>query len=279
MLPLSRAVLVIAHPGHELRVHGWVETVRPSVWVLTDGSGRSQCSRIDSTTRIIAAAGANAGPIYGDLTDTQLYAAVLDLNHQQFIQIVDMLADDLVRDEVEYVVGDAAEGYNPAHDICRLIINAAVTIARCKSKRTIGNYEFSLVGADSGYHFETGAMSLNLDNESLNRKLYALGHYPELRAEVEAALNGGGSVGLQQHPELARRAGFQTRTEHNLRREILRPVNRNGGRSQNGNGTRPFYEEYGETRVAAGHYRRVLRYREHVMPLASALDRHVERKN
>lgn len=38
------------------------------------------------------------------------------------------------------IVGDAAEGYNPVHDVCRLVINSA-----CK---TLGveNYEFPLVG-------------------------------------------------------------------------------------------------------------------------------------
>ena len=35
----QRAVLVVAHPGHELRVHGWLELARPTVCILTDGSG------------------------------------------------------------------------------------------------------------------------------------------------------------------------------------------------------------------------------------------------
>src|SRR5438034_752023 len=32
----ARAALFIAHPGHELLVHGWLELVRPFVFVLTD---------------------------------------------------------------------------------------------------------------------------------------------------------------------------------------------------------------------------------------------------
>jgi hypothetical protein len=39
----------------------------------------------------------------------------------------------------------------------------------------------------------------------------------------------------------------------------------------------PFYEHYGENQVAAGFYDRVIRYREHMLPLARALARHVER--
>jgi hypothetical protein len=33
----------------------------------------------------------------------------------------------------------------------------------------------------------------------------------------------------------------------------------------------PFYETHGERQVAAGHYRRVLRFREHFLPAARAL--------
>jgi len=50
--------LIIAHPGHELRVHHWLEKTRPLVFVLTDGSGRTAQSRLHSTTRILERAGA-----------------------------------------------------------------------------------------------------------------------------------------------------------------------------------------------------------------------------
>src|SRR5207253_5484219 len=36
-LPGGRAALVIAHPGHELRVYHWLRLARPSVFILTDG--------------------------------------------------------------------------------------------------------------------------------------------------------------------------------------------------------------------------------------------------
>jgi len=38
----------------------------------------------------------------------------------------------------------------------------------------------------------------------------------------------------------------------------------------------PFYEQYGEKQVAAGYYHRVLRYNEHIAPLAEALRRYAE---
>src|SRR5687767_773396 len=88
----QRAMLVIAHPGHELRVHGWLETARPRVWVLTDGSGRTQQSRIDSTTRVLESTGAVRGSVYGQMSDADVYNAVLSHDHRRFIDLVDQLA-------------------------------------------------------------------------------------------------------------------------------------------------------------------------------------------
>src|ERR1044072_9118428 len=84
-----RAALIVAHPGHELRVHGWLEEARPRVRVLTDGSGRTRGSRLDSTTGILEAAGAAPGPVYGEMSDAELYAAVLDYDHPRFTRVVD----------------------------------------------------------------------------------------------------------------------------------------------------------------------------------------------
>ena len=66
--PLSaRAALVVAHPSHELRLHGWLEQTRPCVCVLTDGAGRSGEPRLTRTTEVLARAGATQGA-NGDVT-------------------------------------------------------------------------------------------------------------------------------------------------------------------------------------------------------------------
>ena len=83
----ERTALVIGHPGHELRVHHWLERTRPVTFVLTDGSGHSDHSRIDSTTQVLAHAGARRGAIYGALTDRALYQAILRGDHTIFAQL------------------------------------------------------------------------------------------------------------------------------------------------------------------------------------------------
>ena len=72
------SALVIAHPGHELRVHGWMCRAQPSTFILTDGSGRSGKARIEPTSKILREAGATPGSLYGRLTDRDAYQLVLN---------------------------------------------------------------------------------------------------------------------------------------------------------------------------------------------------------
>ncbi len=258
-------------------MHYWLETNRPEVWVLTDGSGHKGRSRIDSTTRVLQANGAVPGPIYAHMKDVELYEAVLNFEHCPFIEVVDRLAAALMQKNVSCVAGDAEEGYNPAHDICRLIVNAAVNVVKLKRDRHIPNYDFTLAGAPANGSdgLRDGSILLNLDDAAFTRKVAAACNYPELQAEVEAALNGTPHASFRNDPLLNERSRstYGVSTANNFRVECLRPVNLNATRPDK-NGV-PFYEEYGERQVSAGHYTRVLRYREHMLPLAEALEAHV----
>jgi hypothetical protein len=277
----ERAALVVAHPGHELRVYGWLEATRPRVYVLTDGSGRTQQSRVASTDEVLSSVEAPRGSIYARLTDAALYTAILDHDFDLFIVLADELAAALARERIEFVAGDAAEGYNPAHDACRLILDAAVALVRRETGARIDNFEFTLVGRPDECAEESRAAArwLRLDDETFARKLLAARNYPELAAEVEAALVGAGSTGLRAHPDLAARSGLSSSgtSGETFRVECLRPVTA-GAQDRRGFEEPPFYEHYGERQVAAGHYARVLRYREHMLPLAEALRSHVERR-
>ncbi len=256
-VPGGPAALVVAHPGHELRVHGWLEVVGPSVFVLTDGSGRSGQSRLGSTTRCLARAGAELGSIYGRLTDLALYAAILNHNFNLFIRLADELADALVRGRIRYVAGDADEGYNPAHDVCRLIIGAAVEMANRAVGHRIANFDFVVTGRPDTCPEELRpqAIWLELDESAFARKAAAARGFPELAAQVDDTLR---EIGVEA-----------------FRVECLRPVDNRAGYGGPPEQP-PFYERYGEQQVAAGHYERVLRYRGHVVPLAEALWRYVE---
>ena len=131
----QRAALVIAHPGHELSVYGWLERVRPVVFILTDGSGQSGTSRLDRTATLISQAGTSRGGIFGRFADAAIYSAILETDFHRFYDLVDELSLELSRHEIDYVAGDASEGYNPVHDLWRLMLNTAVRA--CNRDRTV----------------------------------------------------------------------------------------------------------------------------------------------
>jgi hypothetical protein len=275
----EKTFLFIAHPGHELCVHGWLEATRPRVFVLTDGSGRSGRSRIDSTTKILRRAGAESGSVYGRFTDQGLYRTILEHDFDPLLETVAEFAEALVREGAEAVAGDAAEGYHPAHDVCRMMINAAAEIARRRGVRRVVNRDFLLVGRhdDCPPRLRDGATWLRLDREAFERKLEAARAFPELKAEIDAALEGE-LLAVRQYPELAAESPFNYNTPggESYRVECLRPAD---GRLVSGefDGRPPFYESHGESGVAAGRYRRVIRYREHILPFAEALRDYVEK--
>jgi hypothetical protein len=255
----KRAALFVAHPAHELRIYGWLENVRPHVFVLTDGSGRGSRSRLASTSGVLAQSGARAGRLYGRFTDREIYEAILARRSAVFTSLADELAEAMAREAVDYVVGDAAEGEYLAHDVCRLLIDSAVELLSGSAGRRVANYEFSPTGhlAPEGDADPARAIRLALDHESFGRKMRAAWSYPEIRAEVEAAVRALGDEGLRE--------------------EYLRPVASWDSLALTGD-AQPYYERHGEKLVAAGHYPQVIRRREHVRPLAEALRDHVARR-
>ncbi|HVN88120.1 MAG TPA: hypothetical protein VMW17_25030 [Candidatus Binatia bacterium] len=249
----TRPVLVIGHPGHELRVHGWLETQQPSVFVLTDGSRHAGRSRLQSTTRVLTAAGARPGAIYGRFSDREIYAAILERRFDVFVQLAEDLAGVLVADRVEWVASDACEGFNPTHDVCRLITDTAIALACRACGQSIASYAFPLDGppvVDAA-----GAIRISLDDAAFARKLAAAHGYADLRGEVDDAF-----------------------TKHGVdafRTECLVPVEEPYSADRFADAA-PYYEQHGERQVAAGFYTHVIRYRDHVAPLAEALRRHAE---
>jgi hypothetical protein len=248
-----KAALVVAHPGHELRVYGWLEAVRPRVFVMTDGSGRAGRSRLRSTTSVLDGVGARPGSVFGRFTDQSIYQATLSHDYGLFTALARELAEEFIRERIDYVAGDAEEGYNTAHDICRLILDAAVGIASRVREREVGNYDFLLAGgpAECPDRLCESALWLRLDDAAIKRKLTAADNYSELSAEVETAIRENGASAF--------------------RVECLRPVEGVDGVGRRFEAEQPYYERYGEQQVAAGHYEKVISYREHILPIAEAL--------
>lgn len=244
----SPTLLIVAHPGHELRVHGWMESERPEVLVLTDGSGSAGVSRLAATEEVLRRAKCRPGPVFGPFSDRELYAVLLEGRIEPLVALAREVAEVLVERRARRVAGDAIEGFNPSHDLCRVLIDAAVSIASRRLGSTIANYDFLLEGSPT--HDGDGSIRLELGDEALERKLAASRAYSELAHEVDRA--------LERHGEGA------------FRIECLRPADPEAELESLVEDP-PYYERYGEGQVAAGRYQQVLRFREHFLPLARTL--------
>jgi hypothetical protein len=234
--------LVVAHPGHELRAFHFLERTRPLVSVLTDGSGSHGVSRLEDTTCLLDEAGATRNVVYGCFTDPEAYAHLMARDGTPFIEAAHRLSNSFEDHGITAVLTDAAEGYNPVHDLCRGIAEAGVKL---RGPRAPLLFELDLVGHPDG---SGRGIRLTLDDCAFARKLEAVSRYAALTAEATAAFD--------MHGTEAFRTEFLRRTTAG----VLPPAEHI-----------PYYERVGDERVRQGRYRSVLRYGEHVRPVLAAL--------
>jgi hypothetical protein len=238
----QRWMVVVAHPGHELRVLDFIARTRPLVAVLTDGSASIGHSRLGHTLALLEEVGATPATVFGRFTDRNAYARLMSGDSSAFVAAALELSAMLGSHHVTAIATDAAEGYNPVHDVCRVLAEA---VAGSIHPAAPALFEFDLIGHPEG---EGDGIRLGLDDAAFARKLDAIGRYTELAGEAQAAFDAYGVDAFRT--EFLRRA---TPT-------ILAPPSEI-----------PYYERVGDERVQQGRYSHVLRYGAHVRPVMAAL--------
>jgi hypothetical protein len=244
MILPSPAALVIGHPGHELRLFRWLEVDHPTVFVLTDGSGRSGRPRLESTRAVLAATGCESGSPFGPFSDGDVYRAFLDCDVRALAACTLDLAKALAAGKFRAVVSDGVELYNPTHDLCWVVANLASQRAAKMSGFAIERFDFAVAGAAND------GLTITLDDDAFRRKIEMAHRYEDIAVDIA---------------DLIARLG-----EDALRTEVFTPVAADamftGSLAE-----KPYFEQRGEEQVSAGRYATVLRYREHFLPLVSSL--------
>lgn len=240
---MTRALLLVAHPGHELLLQGWLSQARPAVHVLTNGS---VAGKIERTAELLRELGARPGALFGRITDADAYAMILEGNATLLLSLITELAAAIETQHPEVVVSDAVEGYNPVHDLCSLIAGAAVEMAGSMAK----HYEYPVVGLPYAGTAGEALTVLELDDAAHAAKIERAHRYAPLLPDVAELLAHHGADAF--------------------RRETLRRV---PDWHALGAGEPPLYERFGEERVAAHRYDRVIRRDQHVLPLRDAVCR------
>ncbi len=121
-------LLILAHPGHELRIHHWLKLKRPRVYLLTDGSGGRQSSRTRYSRDVVEAAGATPGAVFGDIADSVWYEALLAGDKGFFVDVLTRISAELTDVRNLKIVSDAVDGYNPMHDMAHAFGSALNTL-------------------------------------------------------------------------------------------------------------------------------------------------------
>jgi hypothetical protein len=240
------SALLMAHPGHELFLHHWLETERPLVFVLSDGSGGHGEDRRAASARIIQAAGAGIGPVFGLASDQRWYAAILAGEPDLFDQARRLILTACRTAGVRRIVTDPVELYNPLHDLCNaLATGIARSLAREKgSEIELLDYAIEHPDLKNG----RARLELAVTGEAYARKRAAVASYLQLAAEVE-------------------RRNWTAATHGS--EKLYAP---NGATAWPAEpAEEPFYEEFGRRRIAEGLYRDLITYRAHVRPLALVL--------
>lgn len=248
-------MLIVGHPGHEIRCHGWMSRHKPEVHVLTSGGGASKTGRTASTRRTVEAAGARCGSLFGTFADQEVYGFMLNCDAGPLADWAETVATMIAGQPPAVLVTDMVEGYNSSHDLLAYLVDAAVTKAATLGGGRPRILCQPLMGRpDQAWQGRLKPSEvLNLDEAEYAAKLKAAGAYPELHTEVEHALRESG-------PDAFRTEAFYEAPTGETLLTALPEV-------------KPHYETFGEEQVRRGKYAHVIRHREHLVPLARAVRR------
>jgi hypothetical protein len=243
--PSPVPALLIAHPGHECILHGWLQAAQPRVYILSDGAGGDGTSRIAFSRALVEAAGADPGSVFGPFSDQRWYRAMLDGDLAFFLEPQAVLAQAVSAFGITELVCDPVDHYNPLHDLANAIAHGIANQILVRENRTLTVWTYPLMGAAN--LTADGGRTITLDPDQNMKKLDAMAAYHPLALEVEA-----------------RRAALELPVERLIR-------------DGDGFGWPPLleftpeYETVGLARIEKGQYDDLITYRHHVRPIAQAL--------
>ncbi len=254
-------LLIAAHPGHELLLWKWLRKERPQVVVLTDGAGSNGVPRLGPTIDNLERAGASWLPqVLAPVADTAIYQALLDGDTAMFERWLDALTAHVIEQNIECIVADEAEDYNPSHDLCRMLANLVALQAKANGHPVL-SFGYPTVGhpcpparlaAEEHVVVELGVQEWRSKLDDLYGYTRSFGG--QLQREFEGFI---AEFGAEAYGRECLFTAQPTRYE-----QAEAPA------------SKPFFESAGEERVAAGIYKHVIRGT-HLQAVADRLRGHV----
>lgn len=248
-----KTLLFIGHPGHELLAYKFLSIYKPDVVFLTTGSGSDNQSRINQSINLVKSLGLNTYSPFTPFSDREIYDLILSNSTDSFLSTKLSLKEFIVEHKFEMIVGDALEGFNPSHDICRYLINSI--IIELENEIKIKNYDFFQddVRKNKISLKKQEDIILELDKNELTKKMNACMNYPEIKSEVDKFVTQFGTDFFAL--------------------EFFRKVE-DPRKIVSWNTKFPYYEEFGRKRIAEGIYKELISFEGHMKQLAQTLNCH-----
>jgi hypothetical protein len=250
---MAKTLLLIGHPGHEIRCHGWMSRAKPQVQVLTTGGGASKTGRLASTKKIVEQAGAKYGDELLTFSDHEVYGFMLNQTVQPLIEWTEGVTQIILKERPTILLTDMVEGYNSSHDLVAYLTSIAVERAATLGWHIPQVFCQPLTGAsDMAWGGKLApVITLELTLEEFDQKLSAARGYPELAEEVENALKENSAVSFKKE------CLYTTVKGASILTSLPEP--------------KPFYETFGELQVSRGKFKDVIRHAQHLVPLVKTI--------
>lgn len=186
-LPPGNYALSIAHPGHELRLHGFLEKVKPFVFIMCDNTPEGE-----KNSKMFASAGlikdttgrfTNIKSVkinqskrflhYYDIIDEfkPSFPTIIPKNKNSFSEVyIQFLIEQFIEKKIDYVVAGIIENKHTLHDACRKMTETAIKRIKHKTKKEIILYEFN-IDNPIDYNMNGNSIKIELDKELSERKV------------------------------------------------------------------------------------------------------------
>ncbi len=301
---MKKLLLAVAHPSHELRLHGWLQRNSPHVIIMTNGAGRDNVPRVNASLNTVENLNCIKSPFWGIVSDLEVYDAVLKADFKFFSKITDEIRDYLIAEKFDLIIGDAAEGFSVTHDVFRDILTTAITEAEIKLNSAIANYEFTLYKQPSfcPTGLENTVIEITLDDSEFDKKVESVMSYSDkLAFEVDLLLKGGllKSINRFSEPSFAKEAMKEFSSGLGVEEVMASPeisklifpflegvtledfkiekVFKSKSSIHNFSYDKevviPFYQFYGQYLVSKGAYNKPIDFNEHMKPIGDLMEK------
>lgn len=257
--PGNNVAMVLAHGNHELFAAGLIQQFQPDILYISRGRHPEDERTEQQARSVLKALEFGSKVTFLPVRETDIYGRLLARDAEWFATLRDHVAAWLYQVGADAVITDAFEWYNSIHDLCSLLVDAALETSPLLSAQTVQRYDLPLAFQTIVQYDESKFVGTGIPPHC-----YTLGA-EEMRTKwdiIQKVIVDDQNV----------RDVVSTWTAKRYEQEIYQSVP-----SIRDYGVAPprnqwvTYDDHGKANVARGRYPQAITFQEHYAPIAEAL--------